>query len=293
MIATMKTPPEGLGAFVAYQSHIGDAFAAADLARSIGCSWVAGRAGDHGAINDPAFLAAVADRGDPAKVRAAIEQQIAAFHASHLSYFVWMFSRPECWSAEIECYATLVDAGADGIIIDAEQAWAGERAAAEAFGAALRARLPYVWIADAPWPRIQLHGDYPEEAFASVVDARLIQSYWTEISAEPAASELRDDLAEWQRRYTAADRMAPKPPIWPIGVSYGRDELRALGAGSCPGEITIADVDDFLHLTSPAPRSLYSLEMLLAPTDGARALLEHLRSIAQVDGVPPTLREVR
>jgi hypothetical protein len=273
--------PSGLGGWIAFRQRIGTVAAAAALAVSLGCSWVAPRAGC-GGLNDSAFA------HDPAG-------EIAAYHAAGLKVFPWIYSRPGSWREEVEAIRRLVAAGADGIIIDAEIDWGGHNADAIAFGKALRAAVGDVWIADAPWPWILSHPEYPEREFADFVDARLTQDYWAEINRDGARADVGRQEAEWAKRY-ADPKRAPgeRDPVWPVACTYGRAELVKVGAPPCPGEMVPDDLDWFLDAHPGMPVSLYSLEMLLADTPNGRDCLARLkaRALRTIPPPPDTLRSV-
>jgi hypothetical protein len=243
---------------------IGNEAKASDLADECGCKWVAPRAGD-GAVNDGAF--ALAD--------------IKAYQRSGKKVYPWIYSRPRSWRWEIDSFARLMDAGADGVIIDAESDWEGHAIDAQWYMDGLRKRLPYAWIADAPWPWILGHPYFPEKEFAAGVDARLIQDYWAEINRDGAKEVTERAEEQWRQRYAEPGRTAKRAPVYPIACTYGRQELVASGAPPCPGDMTASDLEWFLDAHDGMPISIYSLEMLLAPTDNARAIRAMLGARAQ------------
>lgn len=286
-----KTLPRNLGGWIAFRSKIGTAAQAAALAVSLGCSWVAPRAGD-GSINDAAFLAPAGKRGDLEAVKAAIRAEIAAYHEAGLLVFPWLYSRPGSWRSEVEAFALLMECGADGVIIDAEIQWGAHAAEAAAYMTALRAKLGDVFIADAPWPWILAHPEYPERAFADGTDARLVQAYAAEINRAGLRACIAEQEREWAKRYADPARAPGEvDPIWPVACTYGRDELLAAGAPPCPGETTADELGWFLDTYPDRPVSLYSLEMLLEPTPNARACVAMLKARAEA-AAPATMREV-
>jgi hypothetical protein len=224
--------PQKLGLWIAFAGRIGTNDQAAALAKACGAAWVAPRAGD-GGLNDPAFK-------DP-------EATIRAYHAQGLDVYPWLYSHPNRQTTEIAAFKALIDAGADGVIIDAEMPWSKAKDQAVAYGAALRAALPDAWIADAPWPMIGWHPDYPDQEFATFVDFRMPQAYWPEIGMPRekvcAIMEAQWALAEKSERIVR--------PICPIGATY-----------KAVTDCTPADVAAFLdhYGANDAPVSLYSLD---------------------------------
>jgi len=273
--------PSGIGGWIAFRQRIGTAAAAAALAIELGCAWVAPRAGA-GGINDPAFLPPPAKRGDREALKAAICAEIKAYHDAGLLVFPWLYSRPGSWRAEVEAFALLVECGADGIIIDAEIEWGNHESDAVAYGRALRLALGDTWIADAPWPWIRSHPEYPERAFAAFVDARLPQDYWCEINRAGARADVARQQAEWSSVFADPKRTADElDPIWPVACTYGRAELIHAGAPPCPGEMVPDDLDWFLDAHEGQPVSLYSLEMLLVDTPNGHECRTRLRERAE------------
>lgn len=262
----VKTGPKGLGGWVAFESMLGNEAKAADLAVEVGCSWVAPRAGD-GTLNDGGFKLA----------------DIAVYKSKGLQVFPWLYSRPSTWRSEIDAFRRIMDAGADGVIIDAEIQWEGHALDAGWYAEGLRKALPDAWIADAPWPWILYHPTFPEREFSDLVDARLIQAYWCEINRSGAKAVTLEAERQWAARFATPGRTpAQRDPVYPVACTYGRAELQANGAPPCPGDMTAADLSWFLdHYPEGTPVSLYSLEMLLANTPVAREVRGMLRERVQ------------
>lgn len=236
--------PQGLGVWIAFRHRVGSVADAARKCVELGAQWVAPRAGD-GTLNDAAFVA------DPAA-------EIAAYKATGLRVYPWLYSRPSTWRSEVEAFRRLVAAGADGILIDGEIEWANHAAEAVAYGKALRAAVGDVWVADCPWPMIGYHGDYPCAEFAAFVDARCPQVYWSEINSAGATkicATYENQWAAWESRHPSLVR-----PRLPIGVTYGRKEAIALGIKQLPpGECSPTEVEWFLDRYGSGA-SLYTVE---------------------------------
>lgn len=266
--------PSGLGGWIAFRGRIGTAKQAAALAVEMGCSWVAPRAGD-GSLNDSAFK-------NPAA-------EIDAYHQAGLLVFPWLYSRRATWRTQVLAVAQLQKAGADGYIDDAEIAWAGGQADCETYGRALRAVVgPEFFLADAPWPWVYSHSEYPEKEFAGWVDARMPQDYWCEINRSGARAVVGEQEKQWARRFADPGRTPEeRDPIWPVANTYGRAELIAAGAPACPGDMVPDDLDWFLDAHPNVPVSLYSLEMLTVDTPNARELRRRLAARAERSR-PPT-----
>ncbi len=236
--------PVGLGAWIAYRRRIGDPQKVAEVAKQAGFSWLAVRIG-YGGMNDRDFKLS----------------DIQAYKAAGIAQvFVWAYALPYAIGAEIVAYKKCVDAGADGVFIDAETEYNNKRLEAQSYGKLFRQSMPSVWVADCPWPMIALHGDYPNEEFAEWVDARAAQVYWTEISAAGANLISKRYEEQWESWEARARSKLVKPRI-PIGVSYGNREKHAAGVGSAPGELSISDLELFLTKYDSAASSLYTLEM--------------------------------
>lgn len=257
----MNTPPSGLGFWIAFPKMIEDGSpqAIADSLVSFGARWVAPRAGQGGG-RDPSWT--------QTHTRACLD--------AGLGVYPWVFSYPDKVAGEVKLAQAHMSEGATGWIIDAEAPWTrpGLRPTCIKYGMELRSALGDTWIADAPWPYIDWHPDYPATGFATWVDARLPQAYWTEIG-RPRLDVMQTTLRQWERMHT---RGMPRRPVWPIGVTYGRAELITTGIKNptCPGYLIPEDVGLFVN--GDEPWSLYTLEMLLLDSPAASAARALLRS---------------
>lgn len=235
--------PTGLGIWIAFLHQIqGGLTSAVARAKAIGAKWIAPRVGVDG-INDGAFKL----------------EHIAEYKAAGLGCYPWIFTKPATWPGFITAAKRLVDAGADGIIIDAEQAWDVDTRGegdAQLFASALRRTLGEgVWIADAPWPWISKHSGFPADAFARCVDARLPQVYSTEIgtTVQRCLDETDREWSAWEQRFSALVR-----PRYPILTTYSKVT-----------PVVVADVIAALDAYGEQPISLYSLEAMLPELEAA------------------------
>ena len=252
--------PQSLGAWVAFLGRLGSVDAAIERALSIGARWIAPRAGEGGlGVNEGSFRI----------------EQIKAYQSAGLAVYPWLFSRPRSWRTEVLGFEALIQAGADGVIIDAEAAWedVDHRADARAYMAALRERLPDAWIADAPWPWEGMHPGFPIAEFAAGVDARLPQAYSNEIgvSLDRCIAEMDREWSAWEAAHPELSRAR-----FPIFDTY-----------SHVTPIHFAEVLARLDAAGNAPVSLYSLEamdpgLLSALQDRAR----NKRQAADTDPAP-------
>lgn len=237
--------PTGLGVWIAFLRSIpGGITSAIVRAKTIGCSWIAPRAGLDG-VNDSAFKL----------------EHIAEYKAAGLACYPWIFSKPSTWPGFVVGAKQLLDAGADGIIIDAEQAWDVDVHGsydAQTFIAALRLKIgEQAFVADAPWPYLGMHGGFPAAEFARGVDARMPQAYATEIgtSVPRCLAEMDREWNAFEQRFAALAR-----PRMPILTTYSK----VTG-------LVVSDVVDALDAYAAAGRvvSLYSLEAMDPRLEGA------------------------
>lgn len=258
----MKKAPSGLGLWVAFRRDDPADIAARALA--IGAKWVCLRGGA-GALNDVSWKPY--DDATIAKI-------ISAFHEYGLDVYIWLYSYPSKIVEETAAFARFVSLGADGVYIDAEIEWAGRGDAAVKYGSLLRNALPDTFIADAPWPYIQAHGEYPIKAFDAFVDAHCPQDYWTEIGTSETHA-LSEQEKEWSN-------VGAVKPVYPVGVTYGADELIKRGAPPCPGKVSPPDVVAFVDhcLARNGVCSLYSDECM--PDDVYQALIARKISLETV-----------
>jgi hypothetical protein len=195
-----------------------------------------------------------------------------------LEVYPWRYSRggKSNWTRELEGYKRDLEWGAQGIVVDAEIHWGNEhKDEAHLFVDELLELNCFV--ADAPWPYIGWHPEYPD-AFGRL-HARMPQLYWTEISAQGAKhhmTQMRKQWAAWEAKQRSEGKDYLIKPLWPIGVTYGKDELAKLGAKGCPGTFYLQDLKDFIAMNEEDPKALWSLYSLEA---SAPTALGYLRSL--------------
>lgn len=248
--------PHGLGIWVAFAGQAGGHESIATKLHEIGARWVAPRAGE-GSFRDRHW--------QPKTAR----EHVRRYHDAGLLVYPWIYSRPSSWRAEVAVFRQLVDEGADGVIIDAEVPWdRGQKVTALRFMEALDKDLPGVFIADAPWAYPHFHPGFPFAEFATRVNARMPQAYWSEIDNRGARYHLPRIDEGWAKLHAANPKSVR--PVWPIGVTYGREH-----PSRPPGVFNPADLEFFLDRYPAIPVSLYSYEAAREPA------LQVLRSRAK------------
>lgn len=256
--------PNGLGIWVAFAGAAGGHERIATRLGELGARWVAPRAGE-GAFRDRHWQAKAA------------RDHIRRYHDAGLLVYPWLYSRPASWRAEVSIFKQLVDEGADGVIIDAETPWdVGQKQTALRFMEALDKAIPGAFIADAPWAYPFFHPGFPFAEFATRVNARMPQAYWTEISNHGAKHHLPRIDAAWAKFHAASPKSVR--PVWPIGVTYGNE-----WPSRPPGVFKPADLEFFLARYGHLPASLYSLEAAREP---ALRVLRARAAASSVDQSP-------
>lgn len=252
--------PKGLGLWIAFAGQLGGHEKAAAKAKAYGARWVAPRGGEgryreaHWGVRDA-------------------RAHVRRYHDAGLKVFPWVFSRPLSWRGELDLYKAFVDEGADGVIIDAEAAWdSGQKTTALRYMEACAKELPDAFIADAPWAYPNFHPGFPFEEFATRVNARMPQMYWTEFDNRGAAYHLPRIDAAWAALH--AKRPSLERPLFPLGVTYGHEH-----PSRPPGTFRTSDLEMFLRrYDSREAVSLYSLEA--ARTDTRITLLARAKAAA-------------
>jgi len=176
---------------------------------------------------------------------------IGQAHAAGLKIFAWAYCYGNLYSnlqGEINAALTLLDQGADGLIIDAESEYEGQPAAAAQYCAAIRARFPNTFLAYAPFPYITFHPSFPYIEFGTNCNAVMPQDYWADIgvSVGKMVSDMDSQWNTWQNGLNGVYTNAIKPII-PIGQAYN----------NVPG----SDITNFVNLlkndATPATRGGY------------------------------------
>ena len=263
--------PKGIGYWIAFPKILGTVDQIVARLLEVGADWVAPRGSD-GRHESKDWTRA--------HTRACVDAGIPVYR--------WPFSRPGDIHHEVTLAEKWRSEGDSGFIVDAETPWAGCNRQAEIYGSELRRVLGHDhFIADAPWPFVHYHPEYPWHAFEAFVAARMPQYYWTEIGL-PFQSVCDTADGSW-RRYNQSR------PIYPIGVTYGAAELRRLGATPCPSEIVPTDVQKFVdRYRARGCVSLYSLEaansevldLLKPPKNKGQEKIEPLPSFDSYPATP-------
>ncbi len=238
--------PNGLGIWVAFAGAAGGHERIATRLSELGARWVAPRAGE-GPYRDKHWQASAA------------REHVRRYHEAGLRVYPWLYSRPWSWPSEVMLFKRLIEEGADGVIIDAETPWdRGQRSAALKFMEALDKALPGVFVADAPWAYPHYHPGFPFAEFATRVNARMPQAYWSEIDNRGARHHLPRIDEGWAKFHAANPKSVR--PVWPIGVTYGREH-----PSRPPGVFKPEDLSFFLDRYADVPASLYSFEAAREP----------------------------
>ncbi len=103
------------------------------------------------------------------------------------------------------------DLGLDGFVIDAENEYKGQHAAAQEYMTILRQGLPHTPLALSSYRFPSYHPRFPWREFLERVDINMPQVYW--VQAHNPGVQLRRSLAEFQR-------MRPWRPFFPTGSAY-------------------------------------------------------------------------
>lgn len=232
--------PHGLGIWIAFPKMIGDPYETVARLCEIGAHWVAPRGAD-----------------GSREIHDWTPEHTAVCREYDIDVYRWTFSRPEQIDGEVQLAMKWRGEGDAGYIIDAEMPWAHKKALASIYGRKLREAVGTdYFVADAPWAYVHYHPEYPWMEFDAFVDAHMPQYYWTEIGVSMTRCCDTADMS-WDRK----GHQAFARPIYPIGVTYGKEELVALGAAPCPSSIKTSDVGAFIDRYSDRQAySLYSLE---------------------------------
>jgi hypothetical protein len=269
------TAPTGFGLWIAYPDSLGAGGPSrwCDALLEVGADWVALRAGDGGVIGT---------YRDGHRHRPVVSAEtIRALQNGGIKVYPWFYSRQTTWAAEVAQYRAFMDDGADGVIIDAEGHWSASvlgmkmsvlRAEATRFLDSMRTTLPAgTYMAHAPFPYRNLHGDFPYAEFDTACDGIMDQLYWTEINNRGAQAHIDAVDPQWT---ALADKRRP------IGVTYGSER------GGPPGDFRVADLDVFLdHYAGLDCISLYSLDA--ANPDAIARLKEKQRIREQFRNAAP------
>jgi hypothetical protein len=267
----MNAPPRynqranGLGVWTAFDRLLGKPIAeVCKELKALGVKWVAPRVGDYGKLQVSA---------------AHFEDWRKGACDNGLGLFPWFYSRPQFYMREVDLIEQLLGMGATGVIVDAEIEWTNKHAEAEAYGRAARDRVGDAYIAHAPLAWLSYHPAWPFKQFGEWVDQTHPQTYWTELKHGSYSDCVTGCLEPWERLEAAGDIRAHG--YAPIGVTYGRDELKARGGPPCPGKFEPADLAAFLErYGGQETLSLYSWELAgAAVRDALRARVDFLQGM--------------
>lgn len=234
---TLRT---GLGGWIAFESVL-PIDRAIERAQSIGCAWVAPRAGQDA-------------RGDPGLTDANLARYLDMYGVEGVA--PWIFAT-HCH--DVAPWRSLYDRGVRCFVINAEQRFKQvSDDAARAWVARIREACPDVWIAHAPFALPVSHRDFPYLGLDSC-DAVMSQLYPHEFGGGSAAYWWGRYVSEWARRPDLAHAHRCT-----ILDTYGSERLVAMGAppGGCAPFSLDVFTDLFREVEGERWPSLYSLEAM-------------------------------
>jgi hypothetical protein len=243
-----KKYPTGMGIWIAFGNMIpGGLPEIVRWCKEIGASWVAPRMG-HGNLGFDTFFN---------------EKRLTEFinlcHKENLSVYPWMYTVPRRTKEQVDLFKRTMACGADGFILKVEVEYKNNKEDAKLLVTALREADPTAYISNVPLANIMYHLDYPYVEFGEL-DSTMPQLYPSEFN--------RDGMKPWADRYDKqwGDFRKKYPSTckdFPISSSYGRKELLGKVGAPPPGEMTVADLEEFLkRYAGRECYSLYSLEVM-------------------------------
>ncbi len=261
--------PKGLGLFVSDAERLGGWEETARLALDCGAKWLAPRAGAMGWDRD--------------KLTARTIEQLAS--AMPEGVFPWIQTGPDSYRGELASFASLVDAGATGLIVEAGVEWVRDKCAwantANVYCHELLEVAGDRWVAAFVSDRSIRWPNFPLASFATL-DAILMQVFAYEHDDRGHLVRLAKTREEW--KWWLRNEQAPDRPFFPVAGSY-RPRARS-GIPVHPRHVDVADdVERFLDFLI-APDEAFSIYSLDAAAPTVLSMLRRREARKRTDRIP-------
>ncbi len=161
---------------------------------------------------------------------------VTAAHAAGLKIFGYTRSYGIDVPGELNIITNILNLGADGYVIDAEQEWesqvlTGNTNKALQLLQPIKALFPTRFLAHSPQMYIHFHSSFPYIQFGLYCDAVMPQAYWKSFKITPAqcVADMDTDWRNWQNGLTGTNRNAIKP-IVPVAQGWTPSTNATTGA---------------------------------------------------------------
>jgi len=242
----MKKHPKGIGMWIAFGNRIGTIDQIISQCKDMNISWLAPRISD--GPNYDAFWS-----------KSNSKNYIEKLHANSIAVYGWTYNRPGSMLAEIDIMKYQFECGMDGFILDAEEAYTNQFAAAQKFANLIKTNFPDNFVGFAPYSYVCQHGEFPYKELLSGCDAVFDQLYHTEFNNNGAPSAINKADSQWNEFFTKNQTLTK--PRYPISVTYGRELGEKFHMQTPPpGVFKLEDLKFFIKHYESVPYSFYSLE---------------------------------
>lgn len=161
---------------------------------------------------------------------------VTAAHAAGLKIFGYTRSYGKDVPGELNIITNILNLGADGYVIDAEQEWESQILSSNTVKALqlvqpIKALFPTRFLAHSPQMYIHFHATFPYIQFGLYCDAVMPQAYWKSFGITPAqcVADMDTDWRNWQNGLSGTNRNAIKP-IVPVAQGWTPSTNATTGA---------------------------------------------------------------
>ncbi len=263
-VTTCVNPPTGIGMWITYQGLAimgGDFQTLAIRLSQLGVQWLAIRAGQSERTSDWS--------------RPRAKECIFWMREKGIRVYPWWYSLPTTTTKQLAMVDTLLEDGADGLIINAEIEWESLKHEwhhlARRFAREVKDRAGERYVGHAPFGWAPLHANaFPYKEFGEELDGTHPQLYWTELRYGKY-EDMMDKAVPWWDEH--------EPRYSPVGVTYGKGSALA---AKVPGKFEVKHFEAFLdRFKDKQSISFYSYDNA---DKSCLSLLAHYKQAADIAG---------
>jgi len=209
LVKPWATPASGKGIWIWRLSEAegGNVSAIIGRCKKVGIKWIAIKCGDGTQFWDSQCMPSL----------------ITKFHNAGIKFLGWQYVYGDDPIGEAYVANKILDAGTDGLIIDAETEYEGKPDNATLYLEKIRKEHPESFLAYTTFPIIDYHLNFPYLEFGEYCDAVMPQDYWKEIGVTPEEmiKWMEEQWDKWHKIWKEGECGASIKPIIPIGQGWG------------------------------------------------------------------------
>jgi len=208
LVKPWTTPASGKGIWIWRLSEAegGNVSAIIEKCKKVGIKWIAIKCGDGTQFWDWQCAPPL----------------ITEFHNAGIKFLGWQYVYGDDPVSEADVANQILDAGTDGLIIDAETEYEGKPDNATLYLEKIRKEHPESFLAYTTFPIIDYHLNFPYLEFGKYCDVVMPQDYWKEIGVTPEEmiKWMEEQWDKWHKIWKEGGYGASIKPVIPLGQGW-------------------------------------------------------------------------